>query len=149
MIFWQNVLYNIIWIGAFFVLKLFSTKFFSFVLCHLCETNCVFHVFLKNFQIKMNYTQICLIIAPPWKKNSLFFREGGGAIIRHTKNIFFWQKFQNILFFQFFPKILLFFFPKIIFLLRNLQSIVGDQKFKNIFFRKKIFSKIVCTKFFF
>jgi hypothetical protein len=69
---------------------------------------------------------------------------GGGSIIRHTKNTFFWQKFQNMLFFNFFLKYLFLFF--------FLQKLVSfwTKNSKTFFFSKKIFSKIVfAQKYFF
>ena len=46
---------------------------------------------------------------------------GVGAIIRCTKNTFFWQKFQNIFFSKFFPEILLFFFSKFFLVIKKFR----------------------------
>ena len=93
------------------------------------------------------YTRICLIIAsPPWIKNCLFSR-GGGAIIRHHKNTFLGQKFQNIFFLSnFFLKYFFCFFFSFFFF--SLQKLVTfwDKKFKIFFFLKKYFPKLFLHK---
>jgi hypothetical protein len=80
-------------------------------------------------------TRICRIIAPR-TKNSLFSR--GGQLFGHAKNTFFCKNSKIFYFPNFFLKYYFFFlFPKMFYC--RTWSLLGDKKFKNIFFLKKIF----------
>jgi hypothetical protein len=88
---------------------------------------------IKNFDVE-NPT-ICdqsvlqlLDNCPPLleKKFLICMREGGVGIIKHTKNTFFGQKFQNS-FFQIFPEIFILFFFLICFFTAEFSHFLGQK----------------------
>jgi hypothetical protein len=85
-------------------------------------------IFFLNLWVTQNF-----LIIPPWTKNSLFGREGVGAIIRNTKNTFFAVKIPKYFFPKnFFLKYYYFFFPNLFFFTAKGSHFLEIQK--NIFF---------------